>query len=79
LYIAKEIIAIGINESTATGKFIGDAGAGYCSETNAEEIESYLVERVVKKVKRKDRRNDNIIHFFELKTQAGKFINYLVQ
>jgi glycosyltransferase involved in cell wall biosynthesis len=78
LYIAKEIIAVGIDLTTTAGKLICDAQAGYCFGTDVEKIEEYLVKRVINKVRKTDKKDDNIIDVFSREKQAMKILDFLM-
>jgi hypothetical protein len=78
LYIAQEIIAIGIDLTTAAGKLICDATAGYCFGTDVEKIEEYLVKRIIHKARNKKEKNTAIIRQFERKIQAERILAFLV-
>jgi two-component sensor histidine kinase len=77
LYIAQEIIAIGIDLTTAAGKLICAANAGYCFGTDVEKIEEYLVKRIIHNVKNNEENNTAIIQQFERKIQAERILAFL--
>jgi glycosyltransferase involved in cell wall biosynthesis len=79
LYIANEIIAIGIDLSTVAGRLIADSKSGYCFGKSVEKIENYLLERVVKKIKKTDKKNSDIINTFDRKKQAMQLFNFLLE
>jgi hypothetical protein len=74
LYIAKEIIAIGTDLTTAAGKLIDDAKVGCCFGDNVEKAEEYLVERVIKKIRKDNIKNSEVIDIFSRERQAMKLL-----
>jgi hypothetical protein len=75
LYIAREIIAVGIDGMTAAGKLITDTQTGICLGRDVKKIEEYLVEKISNKVKSNLMRNDKLIQEFERKNQAMKILD----
>ena len=77
LYIAREIIAVGPDETTASGKLIKDTLAGLCFGTNIEEIEKYLIARIVNKETSALEKSNRSIDIFERKNQAMKLLGMI--
>jgi glycosyltransferase involved in cell wall biosynthesis len=77
LYIAREIIAVGIDETTAAGKLIKDTQAGLCFGTNIEEIEKYLIARIVSKETNALEKSIGQIEVFARKNQAMKLLGMI--
>jgi hypothetical protein len=78
LYIAKEIIAIGIDLTTSAGKLICDVKAGYSFGIDVEKIEIYLIERIIKKMKKEDKKNYDMVNVFTRQKQAMRLFDFLM-
>jgi glycosyltransferase involved in cell wall biosynthesis len=77
LYIAREIITIGADESTAVCGMIKETRSGLCFGNDVKKIEDYLIDRVVKKIPPSNNKDMAKIHFFNRKTQAEKLLEYI--
>ena len=77
IYISREIMAIGINETTSAGRLINDTRAGYCFGNDIMEIEKYLCSRVVDKIGNNLEKNKEYIQKFERKMQAKKILDIM--
>ncbi|MCL2156461.1 MAG: glycosyltransferase [Methanobrevibacter sp.] len=75
LYIAREIMAIGINENTAAGKLINDTKSGFCFGTDVDKIEKYLLNKILYNNNYILEKNKNLIFEFERKKQAMNILN----
>jgi len=78
LYIAREIIAIGVDEFTAAGKLIIDTRTGFCFGTNVKKMEQYLLEKINNREERNNFKKDyNLINKFNRKYQAMKILELM--
>jgi glycosyltransferase involved in cell wall biosynthesis len=78
LYIAREIIAVGIDGYTTVGTLIKDTQAGYCFGTNVRKIEDYLEEKILLKNKKRHRdKNIERISIYSRDKQAAYLLDYI--
>jgi glycosyltransferase involved in cell wall biosynthesis len=75
LYIAREIMAVGIDNTTTASEFINKTQTGICFGTDVKRIERYLREKITNKMENNLVRNDKLIQEFERKNQAIKIID----
>jgi len=77
LYIAREIIAIGIDETTVAGKLITDTKAGFCFGTDVKKIEGYLIAKINNRSSFNLERNEVLVKEFEREKQAMKILDLI--
>jgi len=77
LYIAREIIAVGIDEATSAGKLINDTKSGFCFGNDIKKIEEYLNAKINNKPVFNLERNEKLIQEFERKKQAMKIFEII--
>ena len=77
IYIAREIIAIGVDETTVAGKLITDTKTGFCFGTAVKKIEEYLIAKINNRYSFNLERNEVLIKEFEREKQAMKFLDLI--
>ena len=77
LYIAREILVIGVDETTTAGKLINDTQTGICLGTDVGKIERYLLSKISNRAESKFnlRENNQLIQEYDRKKQAMKILN----
>jgi glycosyltransferase involved in cell wall biosynthesis len=77
LYIARDILAVGIDDNILAGKLIIDAKAGICCENNVEKMKHYLKLRLTESTSHDVEKNYNIIDNFSREKQAQRMLQYI--
>jgi hypothetical protein len=75
LYIAREIVAVGINGNTTADRLINDTQTGFCFGTDVKKIEQYLITKINNKAESSYlEKNGELIQKFNRKNQAMKIL-----
>jgi hypothetical protein len=77
LYIARDILAIGVSDDTSAGKLIVDSKAGVCFGKNVEKIKDYLQNRIINGISSETKKDKDIINNFNRKIQAERMLKYI--
>jgi hypothetical protein len=77
LFIAREIIAIGIDDTTSAGELINNTRTGICLGSDIKKIEDYLIARIVNKTTNAKEKNEKLISTYDRKVQAERLFEYI--
>jgi glycosyltransferase involved in cell wall biosynthesis len=77
MYIGREIISLCNYEISDSGKMILETRSGICFGNDVKKIEDYLINRIVKRIPPSYQKDMSKVSFFNRKTQAEKFLEYV--